>query len=157
MRISAAPQKIWKTQPPIDYIDNTITISTPETVIANLSGGEPCKLWYIIVEQTNNGATVEDIDLHITINGVVRTITFTALPSGVPHYVICLITRTGATFTFGDGGTAILTVGEPLDIRNALPFRADSVGLITVEQTTAVDVTAASIEVNITWELLEDI
>jgi len=40
----------------------TLVEDTWETVVANLSDGRPVRLWYIRVEQTNNGATAEDIE-----------------------------------------------------------------------------------------------
>jgi len=148
------PPKIafWKTQKPVDYLDTTLVINTWEEIKANLSAGKPVKLWYIILIQTNNGATAETIELEITINGTVYTWSVAA-DSGTTYY--CVI---GASLTGGDFTAAVVTTSntvgnEPSDYE-AVPFIAENVSLIRVRQTTNVDITTAQIEVNIIWEKL---
>ena len=69
-------------QIPIDYIDTTLVQNTWETVDADLSDGAPVRILYVIVEQTNNGATGETIELEMTINGTAYTMTFNNIGSG---------------------------------------------------------------------------
>lgn len=141
----------WKSQPPVDYLDDTLTIDTWETVSADLSGGMPAKLLVIIVEQTNNGATAETIELEMTIDGTAYTFTINA-NSGTKYYCVLLETLTAGDFT-PNSTTDVRTVSG-LDPDFASPFYAGSVGLIRVRQTTTVDGTSAQIEVNIMWEKL---
>lgn len=142
----------WQTQLPIDYIDTSLVINTWETVSSNLSGGKPARIWYVLLEQTNNGATDEDIELEITINGTAYTFTQTAV-SGTQYRLRFSYELTGGDFNpvlstsavmFGSAGSGTFSV----------PFNCSSIGLIRVRQTSAVDVTAAQIEVNIVWDKL---
>ena len=146
----------WKTQLPVDYIDTSLTINTFENVNADLSGGKPAKLWFIVVEQTNNGATGETIELEITINGTAYTWTLNNIASGTPKY--CCITKNLTTGDFTtDYSSSIFAVGnDPAggETGLAIPFTAKSVGLIRVKQTSTVDGTSAQIEINIVWEKL---
>lgn len=149
-------QKIWRSQPPIDYVDTSLVINTWETVVADLSEGEPARLWYIIVEQTNNGAAIETIEFEITINGTPYLVTHAGIASGVRDFVFSQLVDAAGDFAFA-GAVSIVTVLNPtLDPDNAIPFGAISVGLIRVRQTTAVDGVAAQIEVNVVWDKLED-
>ena len=141
----------WKTQKPIDYLDTTLTINTYEEVTADLSGGRPARLWYILLEQTNNGATQEDLTLEITINGTAYEFTITAT-SGTQYHCIMSYDLTTGDFTPAVTSTD-MTVGSSFT-NFAVPFDAASVGLIRVKQTTDVDGTSAQIEVNIIWEKL---
>lgn len=137
--------ELWEDQDPVDYDDNTLVINTWETVDADLSEGKPAKLDYVIVEQTNDGAAVEDIELEITINGVANTWSLGGIASGAQHY--CGLTIAGVTV---DQATNPRMV-RALDDDHSLPLKAQSVGLIRVRQTSVVDGVAAAIEVNILW------
>ena len=88
--ISTAPRNMfWKTQLPVDYIDTSLTINDWETIVADLSDGKPAKLLAIIVQQDNNGAAAEDIELEITmahpVTGVMTTYTWSASLATVPR------------------------------------------------------------------------
>jgi len=143
----------WQTQVPVDYIDTSLVINTWETVVADLSGGKPAKIWSIEVEQTNNGATDETIELEITINGTAYVFTRSCI-SGTIYFGTFLQLSTGTDFTPQLNASSFTTGATKLSANQAIPFMASSVGLIRVRQTTAVDVTSAQIEVNITWEKL---
>lgn len=144
---------IWQSQLPVDYIDNSLTINNWETIVADLSGGDPARLWWIIVEQTNNGAAVENFELEITINGTAYTFAQAAAVSGTQYFGLMYYTLTAGDFTplFT---TSTHTVGNPVSTAQGIPFTAETVSLIRIRQTTAVDVVAASLEVNIVWDLL---
>lgn len=142
----------WRSQLPVDYLDTTLTINTWETVDANLSDGSPARIWFIMVEQTNNGATTETIEIEITINGTAYTRS-RSMSSGTIYYIIVTANLTTGDFTLADSTTASTVRGYP-QVNAAVPFNAASVGLIRVRQTTSVDATAAQIEVNVVWDKL---
>lgn len=149
----AYPRYIWKTQLPVDYLDTSLTINNFETVNADLGGNDPVRLWYILVEQTNNGATAEDIELEITINGTAYTWT-ASCASGVINFGRFTYQLSAGDFETNLHTTAN-TVGGGEDADQSVPFIAETVGLIRVRQTSTVDGTAAQIEVNIKWDKLE--
>jgi hypothetical protein len=153
---SQTAQKRWQTQLPVDYLDATLVINTWETVRADLSEGEPAKLWLIVLEQTNNGAAAEDLELEITINGTAYTWSITAA-SGTMYYCFIDDSLSGGDFATTQA-TNPRTVGIGFDVGNlTVPFMVDTVGLIRVRQTTAVDGVSAQIEVNIIWEKKVDV
>lgn len=156
MRVKKASQQIFKTQLPVDYINTSLVINTFEIVNSDLSGGKPCKLWYIIIEQTNNGATAEDIQVDIVINGTSYTFARANAVSGTPYYGNISHILSAGDFECSLSATPS-AVSAVIITNQALPFIADSVGLIREKQTTDVDLTAAQIEVNIIWEKLEAI
>ena len=142
----------WKTQKPVDYLDNSLVQNTWENVVADLSGGKPTKLWYIIVKQTNNGATDEDIEFEITINGVAHTFSATCV-SGTEMF--CFFNRSLAAGTWGCSMVSTkYSCNESVVDSKAVPFTAETVGLIRVRQTSDVDGVSAQIEVNIVWDKL---
>ena len=149
----------WKTQLPIDYLDASLTINTPEVVSADLSSGKPAKIWVIEIEQTNNGATDETIVLHITMPNpstgaeTVYDVTITTAGDGAIHWVYLNRALATGDYSFITS-TSARTMGSNNMATTAIPFTAGYVGLITVEQTSTVDVTTAQIEVNIQWEKL---
>jgi len=146
-------QKTWQSQLPIDYLDASLTINTWETVDADLSEGDPARLVYVIVEQTNNGAAVEDIELEITINGTAYTWTLSGIASGALIY--CGISANLATGDFETVSQATNPrMVQALDDDHSHPFVAESIGLIRTQQTSAVDGVSAQIEVNIVWDKL---
>ena len=147
-------QSVFKSQLPVDFIDTSITINDWMTVDSNLSDGDPCKLWVLIVEQTNDSATAETLEFEITINGTAYTLTMTNAASGTAYYVSISRNLTTGDFTLAWSSSA-RTVGEAALGNLAVPFVADHVGLIRVRQTTTVDPVAAQVEVNMNWELLE--
>jgi len=153
MKKSRAITSYWKTQLPVDYIDTSLVQNTWENVSADLSGGVPVRLWFIIVEQTNNGATAEDIELEMTINGTAYTVAVTADDS-TQYFVSVSYSLTAGDFSFLAGTQKGLVGSGVIDIRSAVPFIASSVELIRVRQTTDVDGTSAQIEVNIVWDKL---
>lgn len=144
--------QVWQTQIPTDYIDTSLTINTWENVSADLSGGQPARLWYVIVEQTNNGAAVETIELEITFNGTARTWTLAGIASGTPIY--CIITSNQSASDFETSSTTSVQQVMSLDVDHSVPLTASSIGLIRTQQTTAVDGVSAQIEVNIVWDKL---
>ena len=155
---------VFISQLPVDYITTTvedpIILNKWYTAAADLSGGQPAKLWYIQVMQTNTGVAVEDLELEITLpNPVTGVLTaYTWALGGVASAVLsyCMIQRTLAAGDFNTyDGIVAFTVGSGvIDADQSVPFVAGSVGLIRVRQTTAVDITAARIEVNVVWEKL---
>jgi hypothetical protein len=148
---SGAHRVYWQTQLPVDYLDTSLVINTPEDVSADLSGGKPAKLWILSFEQTNNGATDEDIELDVTINGTAYTFSQTAV-SGTVYY--CYMSRNLATGDFEPTVTTDVVTMNSEDTDFSIPFVAASVGLIEVQQTSTVDGTSAQIEVNLSWEKL---
>jgi len=142
----------WRTRIPIDYLDTSLTINDWENVSADLSSNVPARLWYIIVEQTNNGAAVETIELEITFNGTARTWTLTGIASGTPIY--CIITANQSASDFETSSTTSAQQVVSLDVDQSIPLAASSIGLIRTRQTTAVDGVSAQIEVNIVWDAL---
>lgn len=142
----------WQTQPPIDWLDTSLVINTWETVAADLSGGEPCRLLIISVTQTNNGASPETIQLEITVDETAYAIEFLNVTSGTPNYLFLSMNLSGGDFLFGSTLSKV-TVGAPNNFQyQAIPFDCAKVGLIRVRQTTTVDAVSAQIEVNIAWE-----
>jgi len=154
MKKTRAITSYWKRQLPVDYLDDSIVQNAWETIAADLSGGMPARIFFVIIEQTNNGATAETLELEITINGTAYTLTVAA-DSGVVYYGYCQISLTGGDFTFNFFAAQQYTLGSPgYSTNRNIPFNAESVGLIRVRQTTDVDVTSAQIEVNIVWDKL---
>lgn len=143
----------FQTQLPIDFLDAALVINVWETVSVDLSENAPAKLWFIQVEQTNNGAAVEDLELEITINGTAYTWPLAGIASGAIQFCFIGVTLSAGDFTPGFSAN-VRTVGNALDPDTAVPFVAGDVGLIRVRQTTAVDVVSAQIEVNLVWEKL---
>lgn len=147
----------WQTQLPIDYLDTSLVVDTWETVSANLSGGRPARVWYIVLEQTNNGATAETVELEVTINGTAYTFTFANIDSGADYFGYISFNQATGDFDpqitdlpCSTGNSAALNGYDD----RTVPFTCANVGLIRVRQTSAVDVTSAQIEVNIRWDKL---
>lgn len=149
---SGSSAVFWQTQLPVDYLDTSLTINTFENVVADLSSGRPARLWYIIVEQTNNGATAETIALEMTINGTAYTVTITDAASGTPYYIYLYFNLATGDFNFTSTTNVFAAGVHAANV--AKPFTARTVGLIRVQQTTDVDGTSAQIEVNIAWDKL---
>jgi hypothetical protein len=152
---SGSQHSYFKTQKPIDFLDSTIVQDAWETVSSDLSEKRPAKLWYIIVEQTNNGAAAETIEFEITINGVAYTATG-SLNSGTQTYVYVAYDLAAGDFIIGFTATSMTVGGGNVSGtgNRAIPFSAAKIGLVRVRQTSGVDAVAAQIEVNITWEKL---
>jgi len=144
----------WKTQLPVDYLDTTLVQNTWENVSADLSEGMPARLWYIIVEQTNNAASAEDLELEITINGTAYTASLGAIASGALNFVAVSAVLTAGDFTLTDATSDMTAMTATVNTEKSIPFIAESVGLIRVRQTSDVDVTSAQIEVTIVWDKL---
>jgi len=145
--------KFWKTQLPVDYIDTSLVINTWETVSADLSGGKPARLWYMLVEQTNNGAAAEDIELEVTINGTAYT-WIGSCDSGTVYGGYIQYNLSAGDFVPSLSTTKYTVASPTLSNHVAMPFVASSVGLVRVRQTSAVDGVSAQIEVNIVWDKL---
>ena len=104
------------------------------------------KAYYLIIEQTNDGAAAEDIEVELTIDNVAQ-VGSTNMASGTVHYVF-----------LGINGTSGAVATSPrqllsLDLDQSAPLETRSLG-IRVRQTSAVDVTSAQIEVNMVYEVL---
>ncbi len=105
------------------------------------------KAWYLIIEQTNNGATDETIVTELTINGVVYTSARNQV-SGQPYYQY--LTLDGVI----ERELAIRQIVS-LDNDQSAPLETRSLA-IRVRQTTAVDAISAIIEVNLVYDTLEE-
>ena len=133
----------------LDYI----TSSVVDPIVINtwyvaLAPTRNVKAWYLIIEQTNDGAAVETIEVELTIDDIVYTDTLAGVASGAINYM---------TFdTDGVFGTTGATIGQllSLDADQSAPLETRSLG-IRVRQTTAVDATGATIEVNMVYETKE--
>ena len=102
----------------------------------------PVKIYYLVFEQTNNGATVETVSLEITTNGTAHTTT-SAVNSGAKMYVY--FDEDGAI----QRGTSVRQLlSQELD--NSAPLETKSVK-IRIRQTTGVDPVSASLEVNMVY------
>jgi len=105
------------------------------------------KAYYLIIKQTNTGATIENIEAELIIDGIVTT-DVRDFTSGVEYY-----TRFSNTYDF-DIKYNIPTQLLALDLDQSAPLETRSLG-IRVRQTTAVDITSAIIEVNMVYATLE--
>lgn len=141
---------IWKTQIPIDYLNDALVQNAWDTVSSDLSEGDPARLQFIIIEQTNNGATGEAIELEITINGTAYTFSAT-INSGTQYYACITYNKDTGDFECYLSSSKC-QVGAQISTAMACPFVAESVGLIRARQTSGVDGTSAQIEVNVHWE-----
>lgn len=148
---SGATAVYYRQQLPIDYIDTSLVINTWETIVADLSSGRPCQLGHMYIEQTNNGATAEDIELEITINGTAYTWTIAAA-SGTPYYLFISSALTAGDFQTASSATSY-SVGTQVSSLYK-PFNAAYVSLIRVRQTSDVDGISAQIEFNLAWDKL---
>jgi len=155
MKKSSPPNRYWKTQLPVDYIDTSLVQNAWENVVADLSEGRPARLLRIIIEQTNNGATPESLELEITINGTAYVFAL-ACDSDTQYYGYINMNLTAGDFSPFLTATVVRPLASHTGVAvQSYPFVAASVGLIRVRQTTDVDVTSAQIEVNIVWDRLE--
>ncbi len=102
---------------------------------------EDVKAYYLVIEQTNNGAAVEDIEVEITLNGVPYIYAGAAMASGVPAYL-----RFGITAVINGPGVPMQMVALDADQSAPLETRLLS---IRVRQTTPVDAVSAIIDVNL--------
>ena len=116
----------WMGHLPIDFLDDTIVQNTWETVSANMSGGEPTKMWFIIVEQTNNGNTDEDIELEMTIDGTAYTGSAT-MTSGTPYYFYATWDLSAGDWNLWRTSNRV-TAAAP-ETRVAIPWIVGDVGL----------------------------
>lgn len=105
------------------------------------------KAWYLFVEQTNNGATAEDIEIELTLNGIALPTDTRASVSGTPYAVRIR----NENDPFMDAGN--WTLGAQ-DSDQSVPLETRSLQ-VRVRQTTAVDVVAANIEVNMVYATKE--
>ena len=105
------------------------------------------KAYYLIVEQTNAGATAEDIVLELTIDGV-PFVYSRLIGSGVPYYYLM-----NSSGIFDSAATVIQLLS--LDFDQSAPLETRSLG-IRVRQTSVPDVASAIIEVNMVYATLED-
>ncbi|GAH47558.1 unnamed protein product, partial [marine sediment metagenome] len=142
-------RKRWVTQTPIEYADATLVEDVWETVVADLSEGEPGRFWYVVIYQSNTGAAGEDFELEFNFGDAVRTLAVN-LADDTPFYVYENYALLGGEMlleiniagTFGDA------YGEGL----AIPFSFDRCGLIRVRQTSNVDGGAAEVAITIIWD-----
>ena len=105
------------------------------------------KAYYLLVEQTNNGAAVEDIELEVTHNGTVDTLTIVGAISGTIYYAVYDV---AGVITFSTSVRQVIS----LDLDQSAPMETKSM-MIRARQTTAVDIVAAQIEVNMVYATLE--
>ena len=108
---SGSTLKWWKRQPPIDWIDTSIVQDAWETVTSDLSSGKKAKIFVCLVEQTNNGATAEDLEIEITINGTAYTWSLTA-NSGTPYYLFMNATTLSGTDFLESSSTSAYAFGN---------------------------------------------
>ena len=105
------------------------------------------KAWYLVVEQTNNGAAAETIGVEVTVNGNVNNRNIAALVDNTPNYMFF------SELGFLSNQAAVRQL-LALDDDHSAPLETRSLR-IRVRQTTAVDVVAAQIEVNMVYATLE--
>ena len=127
----------------LDWDNDDITQNIWYTALAPVAN---VKAWYLVVEQTNTGATAEDIVVELTIDGTVYTRAVNRA-SGVPMYMHM------NQYNALDYQTDIRQMMS-LDIDQSAPLETRSLG-IRVRQTSAVDLVSAVIEVNMVYEQLE--
>lgn len=129
----------------LDWDEDTLVQNTWYTALATT---EDVKAWYIVVEQTNNGAAVETIEVELTIDGTVYTETLVGLASGTPMYLTFLYTGVLAS-------QALVIQVLSRDNDQSAPLETRSLQ-IRVRQTTPVDPVAAQIEVNMVYATKEE-
>ncbi len=103
------------------------------------------KARYLVVEQTNNGAANETIEIELTINGTIYLLSI-LVGSGSENY-----------YSLDINGVIVSTVSNQmlsLDADQSAPLETRSLG-IRVRQTSVVDVVSAIIEVNMVYGILE--
>ena len=127
----------------LDWIEDTLTINEWYTPLATTDN---VKAFYLIVEQTNNGAADETLELELTINDVVYSRAVAARVSGTQYYI--------TLDTNSDIGFATVNQILSRDADQSAPLETRSLQ-IRVRQTSAVDVTSAQIEVNMVYATLE--
>ncbi len=105
------------------------------------------KAFYLIVEQTNNGATAENLEVELTVDGVVHLGTIPGATNGTPFYKY---------IDYSGGFWASATVRQilALDLDQSAPLETESLK-IRVKQTSAVDAVSAQIEVNMVYATKE--
>lgn len=129
----------------LDYFNNAITIND---WYAPLAETQDVKAWYLVMEQTNNGAAAEDIEVELTINGGAPIVAaIGAAVSGTPYYIILGLWGVA-------GSTDVPQQLLALDVDQSAPLETRSLQ-VRVRQTTAVDGVSASIEVNMVYATLE--
>ena len=103
------------------------------------------RAFYLIVEQTNNGATDENLEVELTVDGVVHLGTIPGATNGTPFYKY---------IDYSGGFWASATVRQilALDLDQSAPLETRRLE-IRVRQTSAVDLTAAQIEVNMVYDV----
>lgn len=152
---------VWLDQLPVDYstsgVANPVVINTWYTVESDLSDGKPAKLGYILVEQTNNGATAEDLEIEITIinpDGSSETITWTitGATNGTPYFLYFANTLLASTFQPIQSTSGFVAFGKSSADKSYFNVRA--ISQIRVRQTSAVDLVSAYIEFNMDWKKL---
>jgi hypothetical protein len=104
---------------------------------------------YLIVEQTNNGATAETIACEVTLNGTAYTATLGGAASGGFFYLH--FDRLGA-LQFNASAIQMRSI----DVDQSAPVESRSMQ-VRVRQTTAVDVVSAIIEVNMAYSTLQKV
>ena len=133
----------------IDYIttavEDPVVINTWYTVMPTT---EDVKLWYVVFEQTNNGATAETVECEFTINGGAPVVAAGAgLDSGNQYYAMVDLAAVGSV----SGDVYQVSSGET---DQSAPLETRSLQ-IRVRQTSAVDLVSAQIECNIVYATLE--
>ena len=130
----------------LDYDTSATDPITINTWYVPLLPTANVKAYYLIVEQTNNGATAEDIVVELTIDG---TVVFASLgcASGTVYYM-----RLDEVGGLRFSGTVRQVLS--LDDDQSAPLEDVSLG-IRVRQTSAVDAVSAIIEVNMVYATLE--
>ena len=104
------------------------------------------KAHYLIIEQTNDGAAAETIEVELTVDGTVYSKSI-SMNSASPAYFF--LTNEGVV----NGSYTVLQMLS-LDADQSAPLETRSLG-IRVRQTSAVDATGAVIEVNMVYETKE--
>ncbi len=148
--ISDTKEKCFKTQATANIQDTTLVQNAWKTYSADLSAGKIAKVWVIKLTQTNNDATAETVELEITFNNVVTLWTLTNIASADSIYC-SMMPNTSGTYTtyYNSAFQTVFSTGAAVGI----PFQG-LVGLIRYRQTSTVDGTSASIDIEIDWEKL---
>ena len=128
----------------LDWINTSLTINEWYTALATTRN---VRVWYLVVEQTNNGAAAEILEVELTIDGAAPITRSVAAVSGTADYIY--IDWNGALV---DQAAVVQLLS--LDNDQSAPLETRSLQ-VRVRQTSDVDATSAQIEVNMVYQTIE--